>query len=441
MSPGNSSSGVLGGRLKSEKSFRSLLFAAFIFLGAFSGLSSAWAVTGDGFDYHGYMRAGSGSNFDGGNQTCHNLAGVPGNEFRLGNECGIYGEAYFQAYTPNTKKADGEFFRANFDISYNPNGDNLNEQPNFGIFGAYIEAGRVEGIPETFWVGKRYYRDTDIHMDDFFYFADTSGNGAGVQDIPLANGKLAIAIMREDTQTNDPAVNGVASPVTTQNGVPRTLLFDVRLFQLPLDAHNQLNFWGGLATATGGTDPVSGVSVSNATGEVLGVKEQFQNDLGYNRATVIFGRGLMQGMNLGGFFGADPTQIMGEPYSQDAHRVRAVEEFVFQPSRQFATSFAAIYETWTINPAFQTGRWVSVGARPTYFFSEHYSLAFEAGAADAKLSTSNTTPSTPLVRFTLAPQLSPTSEFFSRPVLRAYITETTSASQGPAFGFQGEVWF
>ena len=246
--------GVLGGRLKFAKNQIVVLFV----MAAVSGLSSAWAVTGDGFDYHGYMRAGSGSNFDGGNQTCHQLSGVPGNEFRLGNECGIYGEAYFQAYTPNPKKADGEFFRANFDISYNPNGNNLNEQPNFGIFGAYIEAGRVEGIPETFWVGKRYYRDTDIHMDDFFYFADTSGNGAGVQDIPLfRNGKLAFAIMREDTNETATGITP-ANPVTTQNGIPRNLLFDVRLFQLPLDAKNQLNFWGGFATATGGTDAVTG---------------------------------------------------------------------------------------------------------------------------------------------------------------------------------------
>ena len=59
-----------------------------VVLGAFVVLNQAWAMP---VDMHGYLRSGTGNNLQGGKQNCFNNPGSEGNEFRLGNECGIYG--------------------------------------------------------------------------------------------------------------------------------------------------------------------------------------------------------------------------------------------------------------------------------------------------------------------------------------------------------------
>ena len=114
---------------------------------------------------------------------------------------------------------------------------------------------------------------------------------------------------------------------------------------------------------------------------------------------------------------------------------------MFQASPHFATAFAAIYETWNRGSDTQSGRWISVGARPILFLSDHYSIAFEAGASTVRQSSPVAVSSHPLTRFTIAPQVSPKLSFFSRPVLRAFLTDTPTEKNGMSYGFQGEVWF
>jgi maltoporin len=421
-----------------------------IVLVALLSMPSAWAVSGDNFEYLGYMRTGAGSNTAGGDQSCYHQADVPGNEFRLGNECSIYGENLFRAYTPLAKQKDGEFYRANFGFSYNPAGKSAGEPPNFYIFSAYIEAGRIEGSNSVVWVGRRYYRDTDVHIDDFFYFADVEGSGGGIEQIPLWNGFFAVAVMFEDTTATDPNAipSGTPIPVTTQNGTPRTMMLDLRLFDTKIAEHDRLNFWGGLATSSGGTDPVSHVNYDNANGYVAGVKYIHDLNQGYQKAAILYGRGLLQGMNLGGTFGTDPTQTLNQAYDQSSHRFRFVEDLMYQPNAKFATAFGLVYETWTLsNSGSNPGSWISVGARPIYFFNDHYSLALDLGASEVRQSGASS--STPLYRVTIAPQLSPKAEFYARPVLRAFLTRTFAQqgtqdsfiSTATSYGVQGEVWF
>lgn len=413
--------------------------------------SSAFAVTGENFEYIGYLRSGVGSNLKGGDQNCYHQYAVPGNEFRLGNECGIYGESLFRAYTPFAKKADGEFYRANLGISYNPDGKAANEPPKFYIFAAYVEAGRLDGSNSTIWIGRRYYRDGDLHLDDFFYFADTSGSGAGIEQIPLWNGNLAVALMFANTTHTD-TVNGATTVVKTENGTPRTLLLDVRLLETKIAEHDRLNFWVGYAGSTGGTDTLTQAKYGDATGYVGGVKFTHDLNQGYSKTALIYGAGLMQGMNLGGAggqgFGSDPIQTYNSVYDQSAHRLRAVEDLMFQPNSKYAVGFGAIYETWMLqNAGNHAGRYLSIGARPIYFFSDHYSVAFEAGASSVRQS-GQAGGGSPMYRLTLAPQVSPKAEFYARPVLRAFLTKTfiqgspdAVIATSTSFGFQGEVWF
>jgi len=97
--------------------------------------------------------------------------------------------------------------------------------------------------------------------------------------------------------------------------------------------------------------------------------------------------------------------------------------------------------------------WVSLGARPICHFNEYISLAFEAGAdyTNQKDGMEGV-----LGKFTLAPQLQPAAEHFSRPSIRAFLTYAVwsdgfegavapisygTDTDGISFGVQMEAWW
>ena len=145
----------------------------------------------------------------------------------------------------------------------------------------------------------------------------------------------------------------------------------------------------------------------------------------------------MQGMNLGGFFGADPEIKSWEVLILRCASCARGRRICVSAPEVFATSFAAIYETWQIDFSFQTGRWVSVGARPTYFFSEHYSVAFEAGARMRNCLPRVQRQAIHSCVFLWRRNCRQPQSSSSRPVLRAYITDSTSSSTRSGFSFPG----
>ena len=105
------------------------------------------------------------------------------------------------------------------------------------------------------------------------------------------------------------------------------------------------------------------------------------------------------------------------------------------------------------NPQHDWNQWVSFGARPEVFFTKHFSLAFEAGFDHTH---------SPgqydgwLRKFTIAPQIGAGRKFFSRPVLRAFLTYADwsdglrgfvggtpyqNRTSGLTYGVQAEHWW
>ena len=66
----------------------------------------------------------------------------------------------------------------------------------FRLREAFIQAGNVfESQPDAkFWAGERYYRRQHIDINDF-YPLDMSGYGAGVEDLNVGIGKLAVGYL------------------------------------------------------------------------------------------------------------------------------------------------------------------------------------------------------------------------------------------------------
>jgi maltoporin len=98
--------------------------------------------------------------------------------------------------------------------------------------------------------------------------------------------------------------------------------------------------------------------------------------------------------------------------------------------------------------------WGSAGVRPIIFFNKYISLAFEGGVDWVKNTGQGT--SSYLYKLTLCPQVSLGNRFFSRPVIRAFVTyahwgdefqgqvggnDYLGDTQGLTYGVQMEAWW
>ena len=130
----------------------------------------------------------------------------------------------------------------------------------------------------------------------------------------------------------------------------------------------------------------------------------------------------------------DPTQFINK-----TRQLLLVEQLLFQPNDKFAVMPIFLYQrSKDGNPQHNWNEWVSFGVRPEYFSTKYVSLAFEAGFdhTAGHVVTQNGTPYADgwLRKFTIAPQISTGPKFFSRPVLRAFLTYASWSN-----GFRGLV--
>jgi maltoporin len=146
----------------------------------------------------------------------------------------------------------------------------------------------------------------------------------------------------------------------------------------------------------------------------------------------------------------DPT-----PFLRSSARFLATEQVLFQPNDRFAIMPIFIYQrTKDGNPRHGWNQWVSFGARPEVFFTKYISLAFEAGF-DQTHSPSGQYDGW-LRKFTIAPQIGAGRKFFSRPVLRTFLTYADwsdgfrglvggaaylKKTNGLTYGVQAETWW
>jgi maltoporin len=191
----------------------------------------------------GYARAGVGTNTFGGDQECFYNQGAGGwngngrNEFRLGNECSNYLEiaTKFNHIKTDTKKVYTQFRIANSDTRRDADASTYFAE-------AFAEIQNLNYLPWSFWVGKRFYRDQDVYMDDNYYFGNMSGNGGGIGNIDFIGSKLSVAYLRQVKDTN------------TNIGKVGTTVLDVRLKEFKLTQNLKENFWFAYGQVPAGTN-------------------------------------------------------------------------------------------------------------------------------------------------------------------------------------------
>jgi len=140
--------------------------------------------------------------------------------------------------------------------------------------------------------------------------------------------------------------------------------------------------------------------------------------------------------------------------TDDLWQFRVVNDFLLDHHGPWALQALAVYQELENGAASNSRiRWVSVGARPVRQFGRFVSLAVEAGWDQTK---QGDLPAGSLFKLTVAPQITPSFKYLSRPSLRAFATFARWSDQyrgqiapatslngvrGGAFGIQLETWW
>jgi maltoporin len=400
------------------------------------------------FEFHGYMRAGTGVSSEGGQQQAFQAPGAFA-KYRLGNEAEFYGEFGLQANWLNPDREDGAWFTTLFMWHYvtgrNSGGD---EPADTRVRQGYFQAGHV--IPGQdqleLWAGQRYYRRKDIHINDF-YFLDTSSFGGGFEKLDLGFGQLHVAYLTGTTETPNFSLGKVLKNA-----------FDIRL-TIPVGSH-ELELW--LFPTAGSKQDDDASTTENEhfrnTGIAGGVFLSSKVMGGFNEVGVQFGYAGAANFSPGVDSGIDAEGWM----------LRFVDRGVFQLSPSLSMMVAGVFQLDNRNgdtdDRSRGNMWASVGARPVYNFTKYLGLAVEGGVDVVKADAEDAETGV-LGKLTIAPVIRVGQGFFSRPELRVFATVAAwndgikcqehpgacvgggtnnpygDKNIGATFGIQGESWW
>lgn len=402
-------------------------------------------------EFHGYFRSGFGMNGEGGKMEAFKAPGA-GAKYRLGNESDTYGEV---GLTHNWLRQDNPleapYVRTTTMFSYssaeNFSYESLNNQAqgnDFALRQAYVEAGNVfKSDPDIrVWAGQRYYQRHDIHINDFYYL-DMSGYGGGIEDVPLGDfGKMSLAWL-----------GGSVDSYVTDRGNAAKQNLDLRISTTK--ALGKLTLWLDGADTRGGTvhnvfnPDGSPFNIDSTLGWAVGLIHRTEEEMllgGYNEFSVQYGQGAA--------YNFASTLDTSGPNLDEAWRFRVTDQITIQPVPQFSMQLIGLHEQTEYGGPNSMNRWTSVGVRPIFHLNDRFSVALEAGVDWAKSEPMGTDGH--LWKITLAPQISRGGKFFSRPVIRPFITYAQwsdgfkglvggtpyiNETDGLSYGIQVEAWW
>src|SRR5262249_31269845 len=150
----------------------------------------------------------------------------------------------------------------------------------FRLREAFVQGGHIlASQPDAkFWAGERYYRRQHIEINDF-YPLDMSGYGAGVEDLHVGVGKLAVALLA-----------GARPDIVTQIWNYAKSNVDVRLHDVKAPL-GRVVFWFDYAHAKGGATQ-TGSLIPTADGVALGLRfQRLEWHGGYHTFSIQYGKG------------------------------------------------------------------------------------------------------------------------------------------------------
>lgn len=410
---------------------------------------SAFAV-----DFHGYMRAGVGTNTDGGQQITFEKNKVG----RLGNEGDIYGEVqlgqevynnsgktfYLDSMVAMTSNGSNDWESTGTNCGLNEAGDDVDcvDDAQFALRQFNVQAkGVLDFAPEaTLWAGKRFYQRHDIHISDFYYW-DLSGAGAGIEGIEAGPGKLSVAWIRTDRD----AAEGVEDIGNIGNATNVNTI-DVRYAGLPVWENGSLEV--GLDYAIVNETSDASEEAKDAENGVLLTAELTQGlDSGFNKTVLQYGtEGYSKPM---AFYGAGSWYAAEA--NDDADGYRVINWGVIGLGDSWEIGHQLVYgvgnDMWDGQDKWET---YSAVVRPVFKWDDHNKTIFEAGYAKDD----NDGFESEAGKFTVAQAWSAGSSFWARPEIRLYASYLTADDDNDTdrfdggrsddtiqFGVQAEAWW
>ncbi|PSU45908.1 maltoporin [Photobacterium frigidiphilum] len=373
-------------------------------------------------DFHGYVRAGIGISGENGQQVRYQSNKVG----RLGNEDDLYSEILLgkELYSQDGKSfyvdsmmallSDGsndfEGTNTSCELLKNSAGDvddvSCDNDAEFAIRQFNVQAkGLIPSNPDTVsWAGKRYYQRHDIHISDFYYW-DTSGSGAGVENLSVGTGKLSLAVLRQDS--GDINVNN----------------FDIRYAEIALwqDANLELGFNYGLINETDAQKAVVGEDPLMLTAEMT-----MANVIGGLNKTIFQYATESYGEQMAGL-GAGNSPDATSDDSIDGYRI--INWGVIAPTNTWEIGHQIVYANSSFDSQDDHSIF-NVVVRPMYKWDENMRTVFEGGwftEEDNKVDSSGS-------KFTVAQAWSAGSSFWARPELRVYASYLKDYENDNAFG-------
>ncbi|ATH79542.1 maltoporin [Vreelandella venusta] len=369
-----------------------------------SGLSAAAAPD---IDFTGYARSGIGNTAGGGDQACFKANGA-GAKYRLGNECETYAELGFGSTL--YEEGDKSFY-FNSMVGYHSNQLNDSEDTGVEMRQLYVQGDNiVEALPgASIWAGKRFYRRHDVHINDFFYW-DSTGPGAGIENIDVGTGKLHLAWMRA-TGTDDTEFPDADNRISNDT-------LDIRWSDIPVNADGKLVFGYNYGRAQLSDAQEQYYNGSEAErGHLLTVQHEQSNWFGgTNKFAVQYGTdGIINAGNGQGRMNGNPS---ADAVGGDMWRVINHGNVWLSPGK-VDLLYAAIYEKKDFDDG--SGQtWISGGIRPSYYWTDNLSTALEIG--HDHVSFENGGADSNLTKVTLAQQWAAGVSGFARPVIRTFVT-------------------
>ncbi len=389
------------------------------------------------FSTDGYLRAGTGAGTKNNSVQCFGLDGA-GLKYRLGNEC----DTYVEINLKNTTKVGDLQFSGNIMPVYSGAGTKASAQD---LGQAFIEGSGFDIAPKVnFWIGKRYYGRTDVHITDTKY-TQLDGTGGGADNIDLAGGKLGVSYFRRDTGF---AGWGTASRVNVEYSTSN------------VNPGGWLRLVAGFVTSEEDKDK-DGNPLQGRNGTSFTI-QHYQDKLfglgGGNTVWVQFARGsaALNGGFANAFSGNGNDWILttpdGSTFVEDhgtPSSKRIADAFTWQVGDLAGQAVAHVQDDDLLQ--FKT-RSTSLGGRAAYSFTNNFKLVGEVGYSTKKPGDAATQK---LAKATIAPTLSIGRGFMDRPELRLFYTRAkwnapasaggnglpANDTSGTRYGVQAEIWW
>jgi maltoporin len=439
----------------------------------------------EGFEFHGYMRAG----FDFNTKIANPESGdlrlsqmATDAHSRFGNEGN---RSYFEpTFQYNWKQEQSqEFWKMvlTFSTFYNEGANDAGDTA-FNNRQAYVQGGGFDFSPSMkIWAGNRYYGREYLPELDWF-FTNLIGYGAGVEDVSVANSKLNVAWIAVHNGQGAWEANNLLyedEELDEKVGELQENNFDFALHSIPLGKNVALKMEVNLKYINGGTIgfDTNEDGIEDSFGEVedqLGY--YFLGKLAWNPI------GTFYGMYLSGAAASKGPGGWSDSFHRDIGRDLDPGDFTdgtidYDDRYQYHLIYYGEFQrgNWGLNPYFvydfytndESGgakderTWIDVGFRTNYAFNDLMSVildtdyAYQIREAGVSGGADETTPQ--MFKITPAFALSAGRFMSSRPTIRFYATyafwnddakndlsaiaHEVDDSDYLKFGIQAEAWW